>query len=384
MNLILKFYSSFKIVFIFETVKTQLVYLGVPLNLRKFYNLGFILGVCLGTQIVRGLFLAIIFIRGIDSRFSELFKIQEYTGVGLILRYIHINTVSFFFIYIYIHIGRGLYYGRYLNKNVWLRGVSILLLVIATAFIGYVLPNNQISFWGASVITRLVREVPYLGKDLVEIIWGRVRVCKFTLVRFFTLHFILPFIVAFFIVLHIIFLHDQGSRNPLGLSRQEKITFKESQGVIDRVIFFFFLRAIFGIVIWYRNIFGDDQNFLIANLIETPPHIQPEWYFLFAYAILRSIPNKLGGVIGLGISIAILYFLPFLKVKFLKSLIFKPVFKIIYWCFIVNIFLLSWMGICRVEHPYVLIGQIFSILYFLYFIIYFFTLSTLRAKFIGY
>jgi len=338
-------------------IKDQLIYLGVPLNLNKFYNLGFILGICLITQIISGIFLAILFIGGSDISFYELHKIQEYTDIGFTLRYIHINTVSFFFIFIFIHIGRGIYYGRYFNKPVWIRGVRILLLVIGTAFIGYVLPNNQISFWGASVITSLVREVPYLGGDLVEIIWGRVRVCKLTLVRFFTLHFILPFVVAFFVVLHIIFLHKEGSGNPLGLDSREKSCFAEAQSLMDGFILFLFLLIIYTVVILYRNIFGDDQNFLVANLIETPPHIQPEWYFLFAYAILRSIPNKLGGVIGLGMSIAILYFLPLGTVKNIKRLIFKPFFKILFWIFVSNLILLRWIGICRVEHPYIFIGQ---------------------------
>jgi len=343
----------------------------MPLNLSKIYNLGFILGICLMFQIVRGLILAIIFIRGSDLRFLELFKILEYTGRGILLRYTHINVVSFFFIYIFIHVGRGLYYRRFLNPRVWNRGVTILLLVIGTAFVGYVLPNNQISYWGASVITSLVREVPYIGQNLVELIWGSFRVCKFTLVRFFTLHFILPFIILILVFLHIIFLHSEGSSNPLGVVREEKVIFRENQIASDLFMFFTFVFILFYVLINNSDMFGDDQNFFMANLIETPSHIQPEWYFLFAYAILRSIPNKFGGVVGLLISLLILYFLSIFNFRYLKRFIFKPLNKILFWFFVFNLIMLRWIGICRVEHPYVLIGQIFRVLYFLYFIIYF-------------
>jgi len=356
---------------ILSVVKSQLIYVGMPLNLSKIYNLGFILGVCLVFQIASGLILAMIFMRGRDARFFELFKILEYTGRGMILRYIHINVVSFFFIYLFTHVGRGLYYSSFLNARVWNRGVTILLLVMGTAFVGYVLPNNQMSYWGASVITSLVREVPYLGLDLVEVIWGRFRVCKFTLVRFFTLHFILPFVILVLVVLHIIFLHREGSRNPLGVIREEKVMFSENQIISDFFILALFVFILFYILVNKRDLFGDDQNFFLSNLIETPSHIQPEWYFLFAYAILRSIPNKFGGVVGLLMSLLILYLLSIFNFRSLKSFIFKPINKILFWVFVFNLILLSWIGMCRVEHPFVLIGQVFSVIYFLYFIVYF-------------
>ena len=349
-------------------VQKQLAFLGVPKNLRKIYNFGFILGVCLGTQIVSGLVLSIVYIRGSDSGFANLFTIIGYRGVGSFVRYIHINVVSFFFIFIYIHIGRGLYYRRFLNKNVWIRGVTILLLLIAIAFIGYVLPNNQMSYWGASVITSLLREVPYLGKELVELIWGRVRVCKLTLLRFFSLHFILPFVLLVFVILHIILLHEKGSSNPGGVKPT-----KDSFGSVQIKTDFSFLSviAIFVLLILRdEDFFGDDENFVKCNVVETPVHIQPEWYFLFAYAILRSITNKLGGVIGLVSSIAILYLLALKCFSNYNRFVYKPYFKVLYWTFVFNFIFLSWIGMCRVEYPFVHITQFFRVVYFSYYLVY--------------
>jgi len=352
-----------------EEIKKQLIYLGIPKNLSKIYNFGFMLGVCLGVQIVRGLVLSIIYIRGAESRFSRLFLMIDYTGTGNLVRYIHINTVSFFFIFIYIHIGRGLYYRRFLNSKVWGRGVTILLLLMATAFIGYVLPNSQMSYWGASVITSLLREVPYLGKELVELIWGRVRVCKLTLLRFFRLHFILPFAILGLAVIHIIFLHDQGSSNPGGIKTFKKI-FGRIQIKIDFFFFFFLRIRIIYIILTDEDIFGDDEAFIKSNVVETPVHIQPEWYFLFAYAILRSITNKLGGVIGLFSSIFILYFLVFKAFRNFNSFIYKPVSKSLYWRFVANFIFLRWIGMCSVEYPFVEMTQLFRVVYFLYFFVY--------------
>ena len=350
-------------------IKNQLVFLGVPKNLSKIYNFGFILGICLSVQIVRGLVLSILYTRGSDSVFSNLFLILSYRGSGNFVRYIHINTVSLFFIYIYIHIGRGLYYRRFLNKNVWIRGVTILLLLIAVAFIGYVLPNNQISYWGASVITRLLSEVPYLGKDLVELIWGRVRVCKYTLLRFFSLHFILPFVLLVFIILHIILLHEKGSSNPRGIKAM-KVPFSEGQTKVDFFFFLILARLVIIILMNDEDAFGDDENFVQSNVIETPVHIQPEWYFLFAYAILRSITNKLGGVIGLVSSIFILYLLALKSFSNFNRFIHKPLFKLFFWVFVFNFFFLSWIGMCGVEYPFIHITQFFSVIYFRYFLVY--------------
>ena len=355
---------------LFKEFKSQLLYLGASKNLSKIYNFGFMLGFCLGNQIVSGLILAILYMRGRDLTFRELFLIIENTINGSLIRYVHIIGVSFFFICIYIHIGRGLYYGRFTKKNVWIRGVTILLLLMATAFIGYVLPNNQISFWGASVITSLITEVPYLGKDLVELVWGSVSVCKLTLLRFFTLHFILPFVLLIFVLLHIIFLHSEGSSNPLGTKPIKRI-FRNVQLYSDFIFILILIYFIFLIIFIRTDLFGDDENFVKANLVETPVHIQPEWYFLFAYAVLRSIPNKLGGVIGLVISIFILYFLSLKIFNLYNSFIYKSVSKVLYWTFIVNFFWLSWIGACRVEYPYVEITQFFRVVYFIYFFNYF-------------
>jgi len=276
-----------------------------------------------------------------------------------------------FFFLVYLHIGRGLYYSSFNFKLVWISGVFILLLLIATSFLGYVLPWGQISFWGATVITNLLSAIPFLGTEITYWLWGGFSVDKSTLTRFFSLHFILPFIILFIIIIHIFFLHEKGSSNPLGLTLNiDKIPFhpyfswKDILGLIILIIIFFSLILLDP---FYLN---DPENFIPANPLVTPPHIQPEWYFLFAYAILRRIPNKLGGVIALFLAILILAFLPFSSKNKFNPIFFYPSIKILFWS-IVNIFLiLTYIGACPVEDPFIIFGQIFSILYFSFFILF--------------
>nr|QLY89622.1 cytochrome b [Phaonia pallida] len=276
----------------------------------------------------------------------------------------------FFFICIYLHIGRGIYYGSYLYKPTWLAGVIILFLVMGTAFMGYVLPWGQMSFWGATVITNLLSAIPYLGIDLVQWLWGGFAVDNATLTRFFTLHFLLPFTVMAMTMIHLLFLHQTGSNNPMGLnSNMDKIPFHPYFTYKDVIGFIILLMMLILLVLINPNMLGDPDNFIPANPLVTPIHIQPEWYFLFAYAILRSIPNKLGGVIALVLSIAILIILPFYHLSNFRGIQFYPINQILFWNMTTTVILLTWIGACPVETPYVLISQILTVIYFMYFLI---------------
>uniref|UniRef100_UPI0030011A36 cytochrome b n=1 Tax=Hierodula latipennis TaxID=2908860 RepID=UPI0030011A36 len=345
-----------------------LVDLPTPSNISSWWNFGSLLGLCLGIQIMTGLFLAMHYSAHIDLAFSSVAHICRDVNYGWLLRTLHANGASMFFICIYLHIGRGMYYGSYKYYFTWTTGVLILFLVMATAFMGYVLPWGQMSFWGATVITNLLSAIPYLGIDLVQWVWGGFAVDNATLNRFFTFHFVLPFIVAAAVMIHLLFLHQTGSNNPLGLNSN-----------IDKIPFhpYFTFKDIFGFIILFMllstlslkepYILGDPDNFIPANPLVTPVHIQPEWYFLFAYAILRSIPNKLGGVIALVMSIAILFFMP-LTITNSRGLQYYPINQFMFWSMVVIVILLTWIGARPVEDPYILTGQLLTILYFIYYI----------------
>nr|QWC54437.1 cytochrome b [Gammarus lacustris] len=348
---------------------STLIKLPAPSNISSMWNFGSLLFLCLAMQIVSGLLLASTYSANLESSFQLVTQIMEATDKGWLIRYIHANGASLFFACLYMHIGRGMYYSSFLYTHVWSAGVTLLLLTMAAAFMGYVLPVNQMSFWGASVITNLFSEVPYLGPTIVQFIWGGVSVDTPTITRFFTFHFIIPFIILALVVVHITFLHQTGSNNPLGLSSSiSKISFN----------LFFSMKDLFGVlltsllfmvVILYWPLFlGDDENFNIADPAATPHHIQPEWYFLFAYTILRSIPNKLGGVIALLLSVLILYILPFTFMSKMKSTSFYPVNAFMFWSFIVTVILLTWIGMRAVEEPYTSTGQVLTCMYFMYFI----------------
>jgi len=351
-------------------VNESLVELPTPINISAWWNFGSLLGVCLVIQIMSGLFLAIHYAGDVALAFSRVIYIIRDVNYGWMLRIIHANGASFFFICIYLHIGRGMYYSSYLYKETWAVGVLILFLVIGTAFVGYVLPWGQISFWGATVITNLLSAVPYLGTIIVQWVWGGFAIDNATLTRFFSLHFLLPFIIAAMVIVHLLFLHQTGSNNPVGInSNSEKVSFHP----------FFSTRDVFGfiVIVWLLTmlrivtpyLLGDCENFIPANPLVTPVHIQPEWYFLFAYAILRSIPNKLGGVIALVLSIAILFILPFTQKTKIRGTQFYPINKIIFWSLLNIVILLTWIGARPVEDPYILLGQILTVVYFLYFIV---------------
>lgn len=355
---------------LFKIANNALIDLPAPSNISLWWNFGSLLGLCLGIQILTGLFLAIHYTANIDLAFNRVVHICRDVNYGWLLRTLHANGASFFFICIYLHTGRGLYYGSYLYTNTWLIGVIILFLVIGTAFIGYVLPWGQISFWGATVITNLLSAIPYLGTILVQWLWGGFAVDNATLTRFFTIHFLLPFIIAAIVIIHLLFLHQTGSNNPLGTnSNFDKIPFHPYFSFKDVVGIIIILISLLFITLNSPYILGDPDNFIPANPLVTPVHIQPEWYFLFAYAILRSIPNKLGGVIALILSIAILIIIPFYFIRNFQGLQFYPINQILFWSIVSIVILLTWIGARPVEDPYILIGQILTVLYFFYFLI---------------
>ena len=355
---------------LFKIINNALVDLPAPMNISSWWNFGSLLGLCLITQIVTGLFLAIHYTADIQLAFDSVNHICRDVNYGWLLRTIHANGASFFFICIYLHIGRGIYFKSYIYIYTWIVGVILLFLTIGTAFIGYVLPWGQISFWGATVITNLLSAIPYLGNSLVQWLWGGFAVDNATLTRFFTFHFLLPFIISAITIIHLLFLHQTGSNNPLGINRNtRKIPFHPYFSFKDIVGFLIIIIALILLCLWNPYLLGDPDNFIPANPLVTPVHIQPEWYFLFAYAILRSIPNKLGGVIALVISIAILFSLPFTHKSNFRSLKFYPLNKILFWNFVRIVVLLTWIGARPVEDPYIITGQILTIIYFIYYLI---------------
>jgi len=354
---------------LFKIINNALIDLPAPSNISRWWNFGSLLGLCLIIQILTGIFLTIHYTADTILAFDSVNHICRDVNNGWLLRTLHANGASFFFICIYMHVGRGMYYGSYKYHYTWNVGVILLFLTIGTAFIGYVLPWGQISFWGATVITNLLSAIPYIGIDTVQWLWGGFAVDNATLTRFFSFHFLFPFIIAAFTIIHLLFLHQTGSNNPLGINRnRDKIpfhpyfSFKDIFGFSILLIFLTFLTLI------APYILGDPDNFIPANPLVTPPHIQPEWYFLFAYAILRSIPNKLGGVIALVLSIAILFILPFTNNFKFQRTQFYPINQIIFWIIVTIVILLTWIGARPVEDPFIITGQLLTYFYFLYYI----------------
>nr|QGZ10100.1 cytochrome b [Phalantus geniculatus] len=354
---------------LFKIINSSLIDLPAPSNISLWWNFGSLLSLCLIIQIVTGVFLAMHYTCNIEDAFKSIIHICRDVNNGWLLRNLHSNGASLFFMCLYLHVGRGIYYGSFKLVMTWMVGIIMLFLIMGTAFLGYVLPWGQMSLWGATVITNLLSAVPYLGGDLVKWLWGGFSVDNATLTRFFTLHFLLPFIIAAFTIIHLLFLHQTGSNNPLGTNPNlDKIPFhpyfstKDLMGVSIVMMMFIMLNLL------EPRILGDPENFIPANPLVTPVHIQPEWYFLFAYAILRSIPNKLGGVISMMMAILIITILPVSNNSKFQGNSFYPINQLLFWSFAVTIMLLTWIGARPAEEPFIFTGQVLTFIYFTYFI----------------
>lgn len=342
-----------------------------PANLSYMWNFGSLLGACLIIQILTGVFLAMHYTPSVDLAFISVEHIMRDVNYGWLIRYMHANTASFFFIFVYFHIGRNLYYGSYKSPRVLVYsiGVIMLILMMAIAFLGYVLPYGQMSLWGATVITNLLSAIPWIGQDFVEFVWGGFSVNNATLNRFFSLHYLLPFVLAALAAMHLLTLHEHGSSNPLGISgNTDRIPFHPYLVFKDLVTIFLFLLVLSLFVFYMPNAMGHSDNYIPANPMQTPASIVPEWYLLPFYAILRSIPNKLAGVLAMFGSLLILLLMPILDTSRVRGSQFRPFMRFAFWIFVANFFILMFIGSQHVESPYVEIGAAATAFYFLWFI----------------
>jgi ubiquinol-cytochrome c reductase cytochrome b subunit len=368
-------------------VDSHIIDYPTPINLNYMWSFGSTAGLCLVIQILTGIFLAMHYSPHIDLAFNSVEHIMSDVNNGWLIRYLHANGASMFFIVIYCHIFRGLYYGSYMQPRqlLWCSGVLIFILMMATAFMGYVLPWGQMSFWGATVITSLVSAVPVVGQSIVDWLWGGFTINNATLNRFFSLHFFLPFIIAGASVLHLALLHKEGSNNPLGVdSNMDTVPFYPYYVVKDIFAFFCFLLFFSFFVFYFPNLLGHPDNYIKADPMQTPPHIVPEWYFLPFYAILRSIPDKLGGVVAMGGALIILFLIPFTNTSEVRSTTFRPIFKIFYWLLVADFIILGWIGQKPVKDVFVFVGQIATGFYFLFFLILIPLIGIIEAKLVHY
>lgn len=350
-----------------KIINGTLIDLPTPANISVNWNYGSLLGLILVIQLVTGIVLAMRFSGHSSISFDSVIMIYQDANYGWLLRLVHSTGASFFFLFLYLHIGRGLYYGSYIFPELWNVGVAIYLILIGTAFLGYVLPWGQMSYWAATVITNLLSAIPFLGQILVEWVWGGFAVANPTLTRFFALHYLLPFVVAALVLIHIFFLHMHGRSNPLGVrSATNKVPFHYYYSVKDLYVYFVFFFVFIVVTLKYGYNLIDAENFIPANPLVTPTHIQPEWYFLFAYAILRSIPNKLGGVAGLVLSVMFLFVFSISSTNLVFSgMHFSPISRFLFWRFVSNFFLLTWLGSCPAETPYTEVALFCTVLYFI-------------------
>jgi ubiquinol-cytochrome c reductase cytochrome b subunit len=356
-----------------KLVNSYLIDASQPSNISYLWNFGSLLAVCLGIQIITGVTLAMHYSPNVLEAFNSIEHIMRDVNNGWLIRYLHSNTASAFFLLVYLHIGRGMYYGSYRAPRtlVWAIGTIILILMMAIGFLGYVLPYGQMSLWGATVITNLISAIPWIGQDIVEFIWGGFSVNNATLNRFFALHFVLPFVLAALVLMHLIALHDTaGSGNPLGISgTYDRVAFAPYYLFKDLITIFIFIFVLSVFVFFMPNVLGDSENYIMANPMQTPAAIVPEWYLLPFYAILRSIPNKLLGVIAMFSAILIILALAYTDLGRSRGLQFRPLSKVIFWIFVSNFMLLMVLGAKHVESPFIEFGQISTILYFSYFIV---------------
>ena len=350
----------------------HVIHYPTPINLNYAWSFGSLAGISLVIQILSGIFLAMHYTPHIDLAFSSVEHIMRDVKNGWFIRYVHANGASMFFIVVYCHIFRGLYYGSYMHPRqlLWCSGVIIFILMMATAFMGYVLPWGQMSFWGATVITSLITAVPLVGKAIVEWLWGGFTVSNATLNRFYSLHFLLPFIIAGLSLVHLALLHKDGSNNPLGIdSAVDKVPFYPYFVLKDLFALSLYFLMFGTLVYFYPNLLGHPDNYIPADPLHTPAHIVPEWYFLPFYAILRSIPNKLGGVLAMFGSLLILLLIPFINTSEIRSTTFRPLFKIFYWLLVADFLILGWVGQKPVNDQYVFTGQVATVFYFAFFLV---------------
>uniref|UniRef100_C6FE99 Cytochrome b n=1 Tax=Papio hamadryas ursinus TaxID=36229 RepID=C6FE99_PAPHU len=351
---------------ILKMINRSFIDLPTPSNIPIWWNFGSLLATCLILQIITGLFLAMHYSPDTSSAFSSIAHITRDVNYGWTIRYLHANGASMLFICLFLHVGRSLYYGSYLLLKTWNIGIMLLLMTMATAFMGYVLPWGQMSFWGATVITNLLSAVPYIGTNLVQWVWGGPTIDSPTLTRFFTLHFTLPFGIVTLTAVHLLFLHETGSNNPCGISSDsDKITFHPYYTIKDILGMALLLLTLMTLTLFSPNLLNDPDNYTPADPLNTPPHIKPEWYFLFAYAILRSVPNKLGGVLALLLSILILAIIPMLHKSKQQSMMFRPLSQLLFWLLVTTLLTLTWIGSQPMIQPLTTIGQVASVMYFL-------------------
>nr|YP_005090298.1 cytochrome b [Heterosigma akashiwo]ACS27116.1 cytochrome b [Heterosigma akashiwo]ACS27155.1 cytochrome b [Heterosigma akashiwo]AOR08487.1 cytochrome b [Heterosigma akashiwo]AOT84783.1 cytochrome b [Heterosigma akashiwo]AOT84825.1 cytochrome b [Heterosigma akashiwo] len=353
-------------------ISSHIIEYPTPLNLNYMWSFGSAAGICLVIQIITGIFLAMHYTPHVDYAFASIEHIMRDVNNGWLIRYLHANGASIFFIVVYCHIFRGLYYGSYTKPRglLWASGVVIFILMMATAFMGYVLPWGQMSFWGVTVITNLFSAIPFVGKSIVEWLWGGFSVDNATLNRFFSLHYLLPFLIAGMTIVHLALLHQNGSNNPLGVeAKTNKIPFYPYFYVKDLLSFFFLLWLFSFFVFFHPNAMGHPDNYIPADSLQTPAHIVPEWYFLPFYAILRAIPHKVGGVVAMGGSLVILFFLPFIHFSKIRSATFRLVYRSVFWVILADFLLLMWLGQKPVDDPYITVGQIVTFFYFFLFLV---------------
>lgn len=353
-------------------IDSHIINYPTPINLNYFWSFGSAAGICLVIQIVTGVFLAMHYCANVDLAFDSVEHIMTDVNSGWILRYVHANGASMFFIVVYCHIFRGLYYGSYVypRGRLWASGVIIFLLMMATAFMGYVLPWGQMSFWGATVITNLFSAIPFVGSSIVEWLWGGFSVSNATLNRFFSLHYVMPFVIAAVVIIHLSLLHKDGSNNPMGINKNaDNISFYPYFYTKDLFAFFALALMFSFFVFFYPNMLGHSDNYIPANPMSTPAHIVPEWYFLPFYAILRSIPDKLGGVVAMVSAILVLLLLPIISTSDIRSNKFRPLFRFSYWFLVSDFIILGWIGQKPVETPYIEIGMFATLFYFFFFIL---------------
>ena len=373
--------------YILNLLDSHLIHYASPVNLTYAWSFGSLAGLCLVIQMLSGIFLAMHYSPNINLAFSSIEHIMRDVNNGWLVRYMHANGASMFFILVYLHIGRGLYYGSYVmpRQILWCSGVLILFLIMGTAFTGYVLPWGQMSFWGATVITNMVTAIPIAGQYIVQWLWGGYTVSNPTLNRFFSIHFVLPFIIAGLTIFHLALLHNTGSNNPIGFdSGVDNITFYPYFVAKDIFAFCCFLIFFTVFIFYFPNILNHFDNYIKANPLETPAHVVPEWYFLPYYAILRSIPHKTGGIIAMVGAILVLLIIPFINTSELRNTTHRPIFKICFWLFLSNFIILIWVGQKPVRDNFILLGQFATFYYFTFFLLLIPIIGKIESKLVNF